>query len=284
MTSTAARYPIKPKTLTLLELCQSFHDFRFPPPSISSYQCQLAPNTARALTRRVYLHPLTLNVPSKQQSSKSSNNSRILSHSEQCHPLNSNKYREMYHIKNKSSDHGLVILSSSLPLMTRINGKSDPRHCRDKSLKNVDDDSGSDYDASTTTISLNQASFLSIARGTSSSTRTMCTRPACVMNHQKFYAKSNRFEKVNVWHHIDQVLERPMPNDPPTTPHNAVLGFNLENDERKGQHSNYSSVQEVKIYKRNSARKLIINQVNDDDDDDDDKDNNDHHHQTYNQN
>ncbi|CAF1071937.1 unnamed protein product [Rotaria sp. Silwood1] len=270
MASAAARYPLKPKTLTLLELCQSYHDFRHPPSS-SSYHSQSSSNSSHVLTRRIYLHPLTLNSHSKHQSLKSSSTNSLTTfdHEQRFHPINSDKNREIHHVKNQSSFHGLAVLSSSAPIATRINTKSDTRHIRDKQFINIDDDTNSDYDVSTLTLTSSQSNFQSHTRGTSSSTHKICTRPSCVMNNHKAYLKSNRWNKVDVWYHLDRTLQRPMPNDPPTTPLNIVVDSNKENDETQQQYSNYNSIQEIKIYKRNPIQKSIIDQNDDNDNNDD---------------
>jgi len=48
----------KGKSLTLLELCQTLKDFR----------CTTSRSTAQILTRRLYLHPLTISTHAKQYS------------------------------------------------------------------------------------------------------------------------------------------------------------------------------------------------------------------------
>jgi len=272
--STTARYPIKPKNLTLLEICQSISGYRHPPPSVSSYQYQYqsSANTAQILTRRLYLHPLTINPNQKQQLSKTSTTPRTTvvtpSDIEHYHQLNYDKNHETHHTKKKLSHRGLAILSSSFPLRTRINQKSETRHYRDKASIHIDGDMNSDYDASTTTGSFNQPSLPSITRGTFSSTHSLCPRPAYenLINRRKTYMKPNRLEKVNVWHHLDQTLERPMPLDPPTTPLSNVPGFDIENDEPQNSCLNYKSIQEIKIYKRNPIHNSFTDQENDYDD------------------
>jgi hypothetical protein len=211
-----ARYPIKPKTLTLFELCQSINDFRRPLPS---NQYQSTPNAAQSLTRRLYLHPLAINTNGNRQLSKLSANTVNSLDSEQRLQSRSEKNREIHHSKEKLSHHGLAILSSSLPLTARSNPKSDTRHSRDKMSIHTDDDTNSDYETNTTSSSWNQSSSLpSIARGTFSSTHTTCTRPSCVMNHRKTYTKPTRSEKVSLWHSLDRTVKRPIPLSPPTSP------------------------------------------------------------------
>ncbi|CAF2428356.1 unnamed protein product [Rotaria sp. Silwood2] len=270
MASATARYPLKPKTLTLLELCQSFQDFRHPPTSSSS-----SSSSSHVLTRRIYLHPLTLNPHSKQPLSKTSSTHSLATfdHEQRAHHVNSDKNREIHQIKNKSSFHGLAVFSSSAPITTRISTKSDTRHIRDKQSINIDEDTNYDYDTSTLTISSSQPSLQSLTRGTSSSTHKICTRPSCVMNNHKTYLKSNQWDKFDVWDHLDQTLQRPMPNDPPTTPYNTVIDLNKENDESQQQYSNYNFIQEIKIYKRNPREKSSIDQNdnnNNNNNDDDD--------------
>jgi hypothetical protein len=226
--SATARFPIKAKTLTLLELSQSISDFRCPPATVSSfqYQYQSSPTTAQILTRRLYLHPLTIGPNSKQQLSKTSTTATTtttavlpLIDDEQRHQFNSDKSRETYHTKEKLPYRGLAVHSSSLPLITRINPKPDTRHSRDKAQIHTDGDTNSDIDGSTT-ISFNQPSLPPIARGTLSSTHAMCTRPSYVPNRRNTYTKPIRLGRINVWKPIGQTLQRPKPFNLPTTPHN----------------------------------------------------------------
>jgi hypothetical protein len=265
MTAATSRYPIKPKTLTLLELCQSISDFRRPPPSVSSYQSHSSITASQILTRRLYLHPLTINSSSKQQSAKHSTNITAVTSpdGEQRHQSN----RDTHHTNNKSSHHGLAILSSSFPLTSRTNPKPEIRHSRDKTSIKSDDDTNSDYDSCAATVAFNQASYLSIARGTTSSTHTKCTRPSCVKNHQKIYPKVKRWEKVDVWNHFDRALQRPIPIDPPTTPLSVTSDIITETDETQDQYSDYNSIQQIKICKRNPILNSSIEENDDDDDD-----------------
>ncbi|CAF3163386.1 unnamed protein product [Rotaria socialis] len=277
MASATSRYPIKPKTLTLLELCRSFHDFRHPPPSLSSYQSQLSPTNAHILTRRIYLHPLTLTPYSKQQQQQqslksASNNSFPTLDSDTRHQLNYNRNRELHHVKNKSAFNGLAVLSSSAPIRTRVKIKSDTRHSRDKGLVSIEDEINNDFENSSTAFSSNQFSLHSITRGTLSSTHTKCTRPACILNHQKAYLKLDRWDKVDAWNHLEQILERPIPADPPTTPFHIISDVNNEYDESPNPYLNHNFIQEIKIYKRNPIRKLTMEQDTDTDDDDDNTD------------
>lgn len=266
MMSTAARYPIKPKTLTLLELSQSISDFRHPPPSVSSYQFQASSNTAQILTRRLYLHPLTINSSLKQPSLKSFTTSATdvtSTDNEQRSQINIDKNRDIKHKKHKSSHHGLAILSTSFPLTTRIISKPDARHSRDKISIHTDNDTNSEYDASITSISLNQASLPPITRGTTSSTHTVCTRPSCVINRRKTFTKPTRLEKVNVWNHLNRTLQRPIPMDPPTTPLGNVSDFTIEYDRPHNQYFNSNTIQEIKIYKRYPIHNQFIDDDND---------------------
>jgi hypothetical protein len=252
--STTPRYAIKPKNLTLLELCHSINDFRHPPPSVSSYQFQASSAAAQILTRRLYLHPLTINSNQKQQSSKISTTTTVSTPPES----------EQHHTKLKSPHHGLAILSSSFPLTTRINPKPEIRHSRDKASVKSDDDTSSDHDNNIIMNSFNQSSLLSIARGTTSSTHTICTRPSCIKNHQKIYPKTARWENLDVWNHFDRALQRPMPIDPPTTPLSVTSDFNIENNEIENQYSNYNSIQQIKIPQRNPIYNFTINETDED--------------------
>lgn len=264
MTSTTARHPLKPKTLTLLELCQSIKDFRNPIPSGSS------PSSSNVLTRRVYLHPLIINPNTKHHSLKTASISSFPSFdNDQRHPLIPDRSRDTHHVKNRTSFNGLAVLSSSAPLATRMNVKPDVRHFRDRGLMNAEDDLYSDCDSSTAAFSFIQPSLQSLARGTTSSTHALCTRPSCILNNQKALSKSNRWEKVDVWYNLDQTLQRPVPNNPPSTPSNAAVSKNeIDEPQNENEYSNYNSIQEIKIYKRNPSNKVVTNQYGDDDDDD----------------
>ena len=60
MTSTTTRHPVKARSLTLLELCQTINELRH----------TSSRNTAQILNRRLYLHPLTISTNAKQHSSR----------------------------------------------------------------------------------------------------------------------------------------------------------------------------------------------------------------------
>lgn len=247
--STTARHAIKPKVLTLLELCQSVTDFRqFPPSSTASYNYQVQSNTAQILTRRLYLHPLTINPNAKQQLAKLPSSTANSPDNEQRHQSNVEKVRDKHRRKKKSSHDDLTILSTSLPLLTRTNPKSDIRPSREKISMQIDEDINSDFELSATNISLNQPSFNSFTRRKFPKPRSVDSHPPVIGNQQKIYRKT---EKMNVWHQLDRTLHRPTPLDPPTTPLGSEASFKFDNDQEENQYSNYQSIQELHIYKRN---------------------------------
>ncbi|CAF5161490.1 unnamed protein product, partial [Rotaria sp. Silwood1] len=73
---------------------------------------------------------------------------------------------------------------------------------------------------------------------------------------------NNNWEKVDVWLHLARTLQKPIPKDPPTTPLDALFDFELENveepEQEQEQQSNYNSIQEIKIYKRNHVCVSVI--------------------------
>ena len=195
----AERYPIKAKSLTLLELCQSIHDFRNPS----------SRNTAQILTRRLYLHPLTINSNAKVHPSK------FTSHTS----LDLTQTGTSHHSKKKSSHkrrshRDLTIQSSSVPLVNRANTKLNV------SGTTTDEDSTNDFEVSRTTFSSNQVSLPPILtrRTPSSSKGTISTRPAKIFHQKKIKPIRLPPEKVDVWGQLAYALRRPIPQDPPTTP------------------------------------------------------------------
>ena len=262
--STTARHAIKPKVLTLLELCQSVSDFRqLPLPSTTPYNYQFSSNTAQILTRRLYLHPLTINPNARQQQlskiTTSTANSPDFEHRRQS---NAEKHRDTRQKKKKSSQHDLTVLSTSLPLISRINPKSDVRHSREKVFMQTDDDLNSDLELSTTSNTLNQPSLTSFTRKRLSKARPSDTHPSVVVNQQKIYKKPSRVEKINVWHHLDQTLERPLPIDPPTTPLGSDSNFNVDNNPSDSPYVNYYSIDQMYISKRNQLETSVTDDEN----------------------
>ena len=263
MMSTTARYPIKPKTLSLLEICQSISDFRqqHPPPSVASYQYHVTPNTSQILTRRLYLHTLTIKPnPNKQQIPKTlSTNLSSIDGESPRQTTQSEKSRENTREKKKPSQPNLAIFSSSLPLITRLNTKPETRHAyRQRGSLQTDEDTNSENDISTTANSLRVPSLTGVNRGTLASTGSKCTRPSCLVNHQKLYPKPIRQRKINAWNHLDQTLERPIPMDPPTTPLIHMSNYNFDHEEISDPYSNYHSIQQIRIYKRNPMQRPFL--------------------------
>jgi hypothetical protein len=247
MTSTTARYPVKAKTLTLLELCQTINDLRY----------TSSTSTAQILTRRLYLHPLTISNNAKQHASKLATNN--LPDIEQ---YNQSSLERKPLPRKHAAYHGLQIFSSSLPLTSRTNTKLN-------SSITTDNDSSTLNEISTTTISTNHTSLPPISRGTSStSKRTISTRSSYISQNQRtnFNYIQRPPEKVDVWHHLARTLQRPMPKDPPTTPFEATSDYHLqiieesEQEQNQQPQNNYNSIQEIKIYKRNPVFKSFINE------------------------
>ncbi|CAF0759639.1 unnamed protein product [Didymodactylos carnosus] len=192
---------IKPKTLTLLELCQSITNLRS-----STNKMSLSPNTSHILTRRLYLHPL-----SKSKSSS-------LADIETRQHLNLEK-KKLTRDRTHASHRGLAILSSRLPLKTRqttvLNNLSNESHhrqikhrlatdldiIRNESVQFEDDD---EYD------------YLS----TPASSSTIITT-----SHS---SKSDKWMKFNIWQHIDTVLQRPSPKQPPSTPLDMLSDYYIQ--------------------------------------------------------
>jgi hypothetical protein len=242
MASTTARYPIKAKSLTLLELCQTINDFRSP----------LSRNTAQISTRRLYLHPLTISSNAKQHSPKIlSNHSLDLEHFNQTN-------LEKRNPPHKHKPHGgLKILSSSFPLLTRMNTKT---------IASTITDDHTTHEANTTTISSNHLSLPPINRGASSSSkRTVSTRTSYITNQPKKHFNDNhQWEKMDVWQHLARALQRPTPKDPPTTPLDMLSDFHLQNVEQQEpeQKPNRNFIQEIKIYKRSPTCDSVIDENN----------------------
>ena len=195
-TSTTVRHPpVKAKSLTLLELCQT----------INELQQTSSRSTAQILTRRLYLHPLSISPNAKQHTSKIIANNLL-------------QLEEPIQTKTPSPRNppyrGLSILSSSFPLIARTNGKSNA------SSLNTDTES----DESTGTLGINAMSLPVLPRNTtalsSSSRKTTSTRSSFIAIQRK--SKSTpplpAPEKIDVWRHLAETLQRPPPRDPPTTP------------------------------------------------------------------
>jgi hypothetical protein len=232
MTSTTARYPVKAKSLTLLELCQTVNELR----QTSSR------NTAQFLTRRLYLHPLTISTNVKQHSSKiiASNLLEI----EQFHQTNLEKPSSP---SKHNSYQGLSILSSSFPLTARTNTKLNTSISSDSNI----------YEASTTN-SVNLPPINRSLQSSSSSKRSVSTRSSSYIPIQP-KPTNHRPEKIDVWRHLAHTLQRPLPKDPPTTPLDILPDFQLENVE---QTDNFHVIQQIQIYKRQPLCDSTIDENN----------------------
>jgi hypothetical protein len=245
-TTTTTRYPVKAKSLTLLELCQTINDLR----QVSSK------NTTQILTRRLYLHPLTISHNAKQHSSKLNANN-LLDIEEFNQTISG---RKKFSSKHYQSYRDLSVLSSSFPLSIRSNNKLN-------SSINSDRDSNGDCEASSTSISTNPVRLPRIPRklisssssaSSSSSKRTLPTRSPFVSIERKPKPVSNneRVEKIDVWRHLAQALQRPIPKDPPTTPLDIICDSQHENVPPK----NYNSIQQIQIFKRKPNCDSIIDE------------------------
>lgn len=198
MTSTTVRHPVKAKSLTLLELCQT----------INELQNTSSRNTAQILTRRLYLHPLSVSNTSKQHTSKIITNN-LLQIEEPNEIITPSPRNPPY--------RGLAILSSSFPLIARTNVKT-----TNQSL-NVEHDVPSESEGSVTTfgtslplIPRNPTSLSSSSRRTTTSTRSSFI--AIQRKSKSTPPPPAPLEKIDVWRHLALTLQRPPPRDPPTTP------------------------------------------------------------------
>ena len=191
----AERYPIKAKSLTLLELCQSIHDFRNPS----------SRNTAQILTRRLYLHPLTINSNAKTHPSKFSSHTSL----DLTRPDVSSQHSKKKSSHKRRSQRDLTIQSSSVPLLTRRSTKLNV------STTTTDEESTNEFEVSRTTFASNQVSLPPLI---THHTPSSSTRPSKLLHQKKSKPIRPRMEKVDVWGELAHALRRPIPQDPPTTP------------------------------------------------------------------
>ncbi|CAF2066122.1 unnamed protein product [Rotaria magnacalcarata] len=278
MTSTTAHHTVKPKSLTLLELCQTINDLRH----------TSSRSTAQILTRRLYLHPLTINSNAKQHSAKIINNNLL-----QIERITQANLEKRNSPRKQKPYRGLAILSSSLPLTARTNTKQN---------SSIISDSCIDFEASSTTMSTSRASLPPTHRSlaslsnrinlppitkcapslsSSSSKHSVSTRSSYISSHQKPIVNQNdQWEKVDVWIHLARTLQKPTPKDPPTTPLDPLfdLDFDHIQDQNQGyeeqrrqqqqqQQHNFNFIHEIKIFKRNPASDSVINESDTDKED-----------------
>lgn len=235
MTSTTTRYPVKAKSLTLLELCQTINELHH----------TTSRNTAQILTRRLYLHPLTISTNAKQQSTKIITNNLL--DIEEINQTTLEKRKSPY--KNKSN-RDLSILSSSVPLMTRP-----PPPIKLTSSLTTDHDSSTDHEASAHSISLPPITTRTLT--SSSSKRTVSTRSSSLIPLQQ---KPIQREKIDAWRHLAHALKRPIPKDPPTTPLDLTSDFQIQPNQEKS----YNAIQQIQIFKRNPSKDSFIDENDDD--------------------
>lgn len=261
MTSTTVSHSVKPKSLTLLELCQTINDLRH----VSSR------STAQILTRRLYLHPLTINSTAKQQSTKIINNNLL-----QIERINQAHLEKRNSPAKQKPYRGLAILSSSLPLTARSSTKQ---------ASSLISDSSNDFETSSTSFTSSRGSFPTanrnnpllsnrvtlppISRVTSTSTKhTLLSKSSYIPSQSKSYTNNeDHWEKIDVWVHLARTLQKPTPIDPPTTPLDGSFNLDLEifQDENQQQQQeteqdNHHFIHEIKIYKRTPDTDSIINE------------------------
>lgn len=273
-TSTTERYPIKAKSLTLMELCQSIHDFRNP----------TTRNTAQILTRRLYLHPLTVSGALKMHSTKISTNQNQHQqhhqyqlhhlhhhyhhhHNQQQHPSSQNNSNHQNENGRSSSlekkaisganriSKDFTIHSSSVPLVSRSMGK-----LNNSTVTEVE--STNDLEASVATMSTNPTILPNVH---SRKTTPTIKRAASLRTSHTFYQRKvrpirQRPEKVDVWGQLAHTLERPVPIDPPTTPFTQLNDFHFESVvfDDKQESPRYYSRQEFQEAKRINRRSSMI--------------------------
>ncbi|CAF0735565.1 unnamed protein product [Didymodactylos carnosus] len=213
---------VKPKTFTLLEICENITNIRS-----STSKTSLSPNVSHILTRRLYLHPL----------SKLKTRSMVEIETRQHINLEKKKLiKDRTHV----STRGLAILSSSLSLKTRkttpLNYLSNETYHKriqnqvtdsqlfEESIQGEDDDDEYEY----------------LRTPTSSSMNTITP----------YSSSSDQWTKFNIWQHIDSVLQRPSPKQPPSTPLDMLSDYSIQ-----GQLSPKKNTIE-----RHSLRKKTINE------------------------
>lgn len=249
MASTAERYPIKAKSLTLLELCQSMNDFRNTAPK----------STAQILTRRLYLHPLTIN-----NNNIKPHQTKALHHGspdiDQPHMNDTNKSSRKHRIHRD-----FTLYSTSIPLLARVHDKL---NIATTHTTNTSDDeaSANDLETSQTTFSTVTVPIPRIiSRKTPSPIkRSVSTRIPQTTNFKRTKSIYIRPSKVDVWGHLATSLERPTPEDPPTTPFDQLTEYHLKSielNEPEQREPNYNSIQEIKIYKRTYQSNSIIEET-----------------------
>lgn len=221
-----------------MELCQSIHDFRNPSNR----------NTAQILTRRLYLHPLTINTSSKTHAPKVQSHGHV--------ETDALMINQKHTIKHRS--HGdLTVHSSSVPLLNRNNPKVNIS-------VTAEEESTHDFETSITSFSINQLTLPSVVtrKTTPSIKRTLSTRPLQLFQQKRIKPARQRQGKVDVWRQLAHTLERPIPSDPPTTPFTQLNDFDFENlafDEQSTNNSpRYYSRQEIKASKDLSRRNSMF--------------------------
>ncbi|CAF0802924.1 unnamed protein product [Adineta ricciae] len=208
--ATVPRNSVQAKSLTLLELCQTIHDLRH----MSSR------DTSQILTRRLYFHPVNTKSSYKPQSSK-----LIARGILRTNPMVEEKPTSSF--RKRTSPHDLSILSSSFSLVSRT-------HFKTNICTTTENDDNNDLETSTITSSLNQISLAPITQRPPvlSKKKMMPNKSLYVPNPNKrtvLLTEKNDKKRMNVWNYLHHNLDRPFPQDPPTTPLHYSTDFDIQN-------------------------------------------------------
>ena len=237
--STTARSLVKPKNLTLMDMCNSMHDL---------HQTQPQPVTAQILTRRLYLHPLSINANTRHPVPKTANSDSMLIESE----------KKIERIKPKPlALRGIAIVSTSLPVTSRSHHKNERRYHKRKSPKLFDSDlqSYSNF-SSSTVVSLNQSNVT--LPPITLKTKANSNRSPCSLYSQNINKKISDADRARVWFNFDNLLQQPELLVPPSTPFDKNSEQNHSNIEREASTLTYKTIQEIKIYKRNPIHPMMF--------------------------
>lgn len=228
--SNTSRSSLKPKNLSLLEMCQSIQDFRQNPNSNSSSQ--------------------SFNRHSHQQSSMSQSTYKISSTNE------NDKKLDKAMPKKSSNVQGLAVLSSSLPLTARYSRVENRNHRR-RISKDFDQVSSVENDfSSMTSVSFTQSTTLpAIGNGSNekrkknkSSSKTL---PDFIFGQNKSKSTEQNLNRKRI-----------NPIAPPTTPLHSSPDFNSPTLEREQTiYQPIKSIQQIQIHRRKATlRKILFEQ------------------------
>lgn len=208
--ATAPRHSVQAKSLTLLELCQTIHDLRH----MSSR------DTSQILTRRLYFHPVNTKSNCKPQPSK-----LIARGILRTNPIVDEKSTVSFRKRMPSRE--LAILPSSFSLVARSTSKIN-------SWIATENEDNNELETSTITSSLNQISLAPITQRPPvlSKKKTMPNKSLYVPNPNKRtvpLTEKNDRRRMNVWNYLHHNIDRPIPQDPPTTPLHYSTDFDIQN-------------------------------------------------------